>query len=260
MKIGGMRISPFWLLLGGALLLNLIVSGKEFIHLPLALIGGVGLIIGACALLALRSRRGLRGGSGKLGWFMRECVTKDMFMLIGCLAFIAVVLQNMFKFSQSFYLWAFAIGFSIIWACFWYKWREEQEFAEFRARFSEVNWRQFMHDFERAHGMGAGAGSAHSKKWSHAEYSARSGMRYEPRTSDDPFAKPLYKILEVEPDVSDADLKTAYHKLAMKWHPDKNPGDKKAEARFKDINIAYEVLHDADGRSFFDRIHGHNQK
>ena len=51
-------------------------------------------------------------------------------------------------------------------------------------------------------------------------------------------------MLEVERTVKDGELKTAFRKLAMKWHPDRNPGDKDSEHRFKEINEAYEVLKD----------------
>ena len=51
-------------------------------------------------------------------------------------------------------------------------------------------------------------------------------------------------------------LKAAFRKLAMKWHPDKNPGDATSEMRFKEINEAYEVLKDGDKRAAYDRF-GH---
>src|SRR6201986_2624548 len=65
-----------------------------------------------------------------------------------------------------------------------------------------------------------------------------------------------YETLEVERTAEDGTLKTAFRKLAMKWHPDKNPGDASSEIRFKEINEAYEVLKDKDKRAAYDRF-GH---
>jgi molecular chaperone DnaJ len=65
-----------------------------------------------------------------------------------------------------------------------------------------------------------------------------------------------YDVLEVGRNASDADLKTAFRKLAMKWHPDRNPGDKNSDSRFKEINEAYEILKDPDRRAAYDR-YGH---
>ena len=65
-----------------------------------------------------------------------------------------------------------------------------------------------------------------------------------------------YELLEVEKGCSDAVLKSAYRKLAMRWHPDKNPGDATAEARFKSISEAYGVLSDPQKRAAYDRL-GH---
>ena len=65
-----------------------------------------------------------------------------------------------------------------------------------------------------------------------------------------------YEVLEVERSAQDGELKTAFRKLAMKWHPDRNPGDKDCEHRFKEINEAYEILKDADKRAAYDRF-GH---
>src|ERR1700750_512703 len=65
-----------------------------------------------------------------------------------------------------------------------------------------------------------------------------------------------YETLEVERTADDSKLKTALRKLAMKWHPDKNPGDASSEVRFKEINEAYEVLKDGDKRAAYDRF-GH---
>src|SRR5688572_13196111 len=66
--------------------------------------------------------------------------------------------------------------------------------------------------------------------------------------------KDYYKILGVERKASADDIRTAYRKLAMKYHPDKNPGDKKAEDKFKDINEAYQVLSDDQKRARYDQL------
>jgi len=58
-----------------------------------------------------------------------------------------------------------------------------------------------------------------------------------------------YETLSVSRTASDNEIKSAYRKLAMKWHPDRNPGDKSAEAKFKEINEAYDVLKDGDKRA-----------
>jgi len=65
-----------------------------------------------------------------------------------------------------------------------------------------------------------------------------------------------YETLGVERDADENKLKAAFRKLAMKWHPDRNPGDKTSEVRFKEINEAYEVLKDNDKRAAYDR-YGH---
>src|SRR6187431_3727802 len=65
-----------------------------------------------------------------------------------------------------------------------------------------------------------------------------------------------YETLEVERNADESKLKSAFRKLAMKWHPDKNPGDATSEVRFKEINEAYEVLKDGDKRAAYDRF-GH---
>lgn len=66
--------------------------------------------------------------------------------------------------------------------------------------------------------------------------------------------KDYYKTLGVAKTATDRDIKQAYRKLARKFHPDVNPGDKAAEARFKDINEAYEVLGDQSKRSKYDEL------
>jgi len=65
-----------------------------------------------------------------------------------------------------------------------------------------------------------------------------------------------YETLSVERSASDSDIKAAFRKQAMQWHPDRNAGDKDAEHRFKEINEAYEVLKDPDKRAAYDR-YGH---
>jgi molecular chaperone DnaJ len=65
-----------------------------------------------------------------------------------------------------------------------------------------------------------------------------------------------YEILGVSRTANDGDIKSAYRKLAMKYHPDRNPGDKSAEESFKEAAEAYAVLADAEKRSLYDRF-GH---
>jgi molecular chaperone DnaJ len=72
--------------------------------------------------------------------------------------------------------------------------------------------------------------------------------------SQDWFDKDFYKTLGVSKDVSEADLKKTYRKLARKYHPDSNPGDAAAEAKFKEISEAYSVLSDAEQRAEYDQI------
>lgn len=72
--------------------------------------------------------------------------------------------------------------------------------------------------------------------------------------SQDWLEKDFYEILGVSRDVNDAELKKTYRKLARKYHPDSNPGDAKAEARFKEISEAYSVLSDSEQRSEYDQI------
>ncbi|XP_009637519.1 dnaJ homolog subfamily B member 8 [Egretta garzetta] len=63
-----------------------------------------------------------------------------------------------------------------------------------------------------------------------------------------------YKVLGLQKSASQDDVKKSYHKLALKWHPDKNPSNKEeAEKKFKAVAEAYEVLSDPQKRSFYDR-------
>ncbi|MBR4031352.1 MAG: molecular chaperone DnaJ [Clostridia bacterium] len=65
-----------------------------------------------------------------------------------------------------------------------------------------------------------------------------------------------YEVLGIQKGASDTDIKKAYRSLAKKYHPDVNPGDKDAEAKFKEVNEAYEVLSDADKKAKYDQ-YGH---
>jgi curved DNA-binding protein len=65
-----------------------------------------------------------------------------------------------------------------------------------------------------------------------------------------------YEILGVSPEASSEEIKKAFRRLALQYHPDRNPGDKTAEDKFKDISEAYEVLYNADKRSQYDKL-GH---
>lgn len=72
--------------------------------------------------------------------------------------------------------------------------------------------------------------------------------------SNDWFEKDFYATLGVQKDVSDAELKKVYRTLARKYHPDSNPGDASAEARFKSISEAYAVLSDPQQRAEYDQL------
>ncbi len=71
-----------------------------------------------------------------------------------------------------------------------------------------------------------------------------------------PTQMDYYEVLGIDRDASEADVKRAYRKLAMKYHPDRNPGDTEAEAKFKESAEAYEVLSDAEKRQRYDQ-YGH---
>ena len=72
--------------------------------------------------------------------------------------------------------------------------------------------------------------------------------------SNDWFDKDFYKVLGVSKDVSEAELKKTYRKLSRKYHPDTNPGDAKAEAKFKEVSEAYSVLSDSKERAEYDQM------
>lgn len=69
-----------------------------------------------------------------------------------------------------------------------------------------------------------------------------------------------YKLLEVEKTATQEEIKKAYRKMAMKYHPDRNPGDKKAEEMFKKVSEAYEVLSDPQKRQQYDQFGAEGMK
>src|SRR5512145_1771497 len=68
------------------------------------------------------------------------------------------------------------------------------------------------------------------------------------------MAKDYYELLGVKRDASEKDIKSAFRKLAKKYHPDANQGDPNTEAKFKEINEAYEVLSDSEKRARYDQF------
>src|SRR5260221_236233 len=66
-----------------------------------------------------------------------------------------------------------------------------------------------------------------------------------------------YEVLGLSRGASDEEIKKAYRKVAMQWHPDRNPGNAEAEAKFKDATEAYEVLRDPQQRARYDQ-YGHH--
>ena len=70
------------------------------------------------------------------------------------------------------------------------------------------------------------------------------------------MSQDYYEVLGIDRNADDATIKKAYRKLAMKYHPDRNPDNKEAEEKFKELGEAYEVLSDADKRAAYDRM-GH---
>ena len=70
------------------------------------------------------------------------------------------------------------------------------------------------------------------------------------------MAEDFYKVLGVEKNASTQEIKKAYRKLALKYHPDRNPGDKTAEEKFRKVSEAYEVLSNDEKRAKYDQF-GH---
>ena len=68
------------------------------------------------------------------------------------------------------------------------------------------------------------------------------------------MARDYYEVLGVAKGASDNDIKKAYRKLARQYHPDRNPGDKQAEGRFKEVQDAYDVLSDKKKREQYERF------
>src|SRR5512135_916676 len=67
------------------------------------------------------------------------------------------------------------------------------------------------------------------------------------------MAKDFYELMGVHRNASEAEIKRAFRRLAVQYHPDKNPGDKASEEKFKEIGHAYEVLSDPEKRAYYDQ-------
>jgi len=63
-----------------------------------------------------------------------------------------------------------------------------------------------------------------------------------------------YEVLGISRNASDGEIKATYRKLALKYHPDRNPGNKEAEENFKEAAEAYEVLHDPEKKNIYDQF------
>ena len=66
--------------------------------------------------------------------------------------------------------------------------------------------------------------------------------------------KDYYEVLGINKGASADEIKSAFHKMAMKYHPDRNPGDASAEEKFKEVNEAYSILSDPDKKAKYDRF------
>ena len=98
----------------------------------------------------------------------------------------------------------------------------------------------------------ASASVCSGRRWCQCRRGRRRPLRRRRRAR--PLAADYYETLGVGRGSTDAEIKVAYRKLALKWHPDRNPGDKTAEERFKELAIAYSVLSDDDKRRHYDRF------
>src|SRR6476659_8050245 len=72
------------------------------------------------------------------------------------------------------------------------------------------------------------------------------------------FVQDPYDVLGVERGASTDEVKSAFRRLAQRFHPDKNPGDDRAQQKFKEINAAYQILSDPEKRAMFDRFGSSN--
>jgi len=70
-----------------------------------------------------------------------------------------------------------------------------------------------------------------------------------------PTTRDYYEVLSIERTASGDEIKRSYRRLAMKYHPDRNPNDPQAEAKFKECAEAYEVLSDPERRAVYDKYH-----